>query len=346
MKPVQHISIIVLAMLICLPAQGAGILDRLKKAVSGENTYTVRGRVLLKDGQTLTCFAGIQSGYLGAPNLAAPGGATQDPNTGRITASTAAIPAVVMTQNGTVIPNNCDGLERAGVLVPPDPADVAAAAAKLPPKTPCRDVPADLQAAYAKTCVSFDPADHCSALPIDGTWKNGQTDLAAVCDSRHVNAVIEEEQRYQASKKAGGANAAGGVDASAGSAAKIDAIQKDSSAKFAAIQKQASAPAASAAAQSDEDLAWDGAKLCGLKPARTLKLKDESLQFVRFDKKADRVIMSEFANGARKDVALDEKGFAQKSQVLSRDLSAGGDTCARAFWGNEAIKSASAALDQ
>ena len=45
--------------------------------------YTVRGRVLLRDGQTLTCFNGITTGYLGSPTMASPGEGSYDPRTGK-----------------------------------------------------------------------------------------------------------------------------------------------------------------------------------------------------------------------------------------------------------------------
>ena len=44
----------------------------------------VRGRVRLRDGQTLTCFNGIRAGYLGSPTMASPGEGSYDPRTGQI----------------------------------------------------------------------------------------------------------------------------------------------------------------------------------------------------------------------------------------------------------------------
>ena len=76
--------------------QAAGFLDTLKKAVTGD--YTVRGRVQVQDGQWLTCFNDIKAGYLGPADLARPGGAQLDPNTGTMTAATAAIPAFILTR--------------------------------------------------------------------------------------------------------------------------------------------------------------------------------------------------------------------------------------------------------
>lgn len=54
--------------------------------------------------------------------------------------------------------------------------------------------------------------------------------------------------------------------------------------------------------------------------------------------------MSELKDGARREIVLDEKAFGQKSTQLSKDIGAGGEICGRAFWGNEAIKAATAAF--
>ena len=60
-------------MLSVISIHAEGLLDTLKKAVTGD--YTVRGRVQVQDGQWLTCFNDIKAGYLGPANLARPGGA-------------------------------------------------------------------------------------------------------------------------------------------------------------------------------------------------------------------------------------------------------------------------------
>lgn len=93
--------------------QGAHEFNETLKA---SNTHSVRGRVTLRDGQTLTCFNGIQTGYLGPRNMTSPGQGNYDPRTGTVTLSTAAIPLVVMTKTGTVISNDCDKLAAEGVL--------------------------------------------------------------------------------------------------------------------------------------------------------------------------------------------------------------------------------------
>lgn len=172
-------------------------------ALKAGNTYTVRGRVSLRDGQTLTCFDGIQTGYLGPRDLARPGDGSFDPRTGTISLRTAAMPATVLTRSGTFIQNNCDRLAAEGVLeAPASSTPGLSATGSLNPRTPCRDVPAAMQSQYRK-CVSFDRADHCSALPVDGTWLNGQTDLAAICDSRKTKALMEKEAQYQRSQSTG-----------------------------------------------------------------------------------------------------------------------------------------------
>ena len=53
-----------------------------------------------------------------------------------------------------------------------------------------------------------------------------------------------------------------------------------------------------------------------------------------------------FSLCARREVVLDDKAFGQTAQALGRDLGAGGETCARTFWGNEAIKAATAAFNR
>lgn len=318
--------------------QGLQDAHDANEAARAAHTHTVRGRVPLRDGRTLTCFQGIQAGYLGPPDLAAPGQATYDPKTGRATLQTAAIPAIVMTRNGTVISNDCDKLAAEGVLVAPPAGVTTGAAGSLPPKTACRNVPEKLRAQYLR-CISFDPQDHCSALPADGGWLPGQSDLAAVCNSRKTNAVIAEEAEYQR-RKAGGRPAAERAERGTST----ERIQQDAKAKFADIQAKGTQPQAVAPAANPEDLAWDGAKLCQMKPAEVFRLREQALQFLRVDRKADRIVMSEVISGARQELSLDDKAFARRASESSQGLAAGGEKCARAFWDAEAIKAATAAL--
>jgi len=77
---------------------------------------TVRGRVSLQNGGTLTCFSGIKSGYLGSPTMDSPADSHYDAKSGQLNVKTAAIPVMVMTANGTVIANDCDKLASEGLL--------------------------------------------------------------------------------------------------------------------------------------------------------------------------------------------------------------------------------------
>src|SRR5262249_49980331 len=157
------------------PAFAQGFLKELKDAVTAGIDPKVRGRVHLADGQTLTCFEGVKAGYIGPADLMSPGYTTRSAN-GTLTTHTAAIPAMVMLPPATVTSNHCDARASQGALVAEGgTAAASAGGAKLPPKTPCRDVPEADHAQYPR-CISFDPQDHCSALPIDGTWGTGQND--------------------------------------------------------------------------------------------------------------------------------------------------------------------------
>lgn len=76
----------------------------------------VRGRVSLQNGGTLTCFDGIKSGYLGAPNMDSPADANYDPKSGQMNIKTVAIPVMAFTAKHTVIANDCDKLASEGLL--------------------------------------------------------------------------------------------------------------------------------------------------------------------------------------------------------------------------------------
>lgn len=110
-----------------------GFQSAMQAAHEGVNslqtTHTVRGRVRLYGGQTLTCFNGITTGYLGSPTMTSPGEGGYDPRTGVATLKTAAIPTVVMTENHTLISNDCDKLAAEGVLVAEAAAPATGAAA-------------------------------------------------------------------------------------------------------------------------------------------------------------------------------------------------------------------------
>ena len=150
--------------------------------------------------------------------------------------------------------------------------------------------------------------------------------------------------RSQARSKAAREAAAGATTSGTAQKAANAKLQQDTAEKFKAIQAQAGVPATAAPAQSTEDLAWDGAKLCNLKPAHVMKLKEEAVNFVRIDAKSDKIIFSELSGGARHEVAVDGNAFAQRVSFNAQAIGQGGDTCGRAFWNAEAYKAASAAM--
>ena len=160
-----------------------------------------------------------------------------------------------------------------------------------------------------------------------------------------AEAITEQAAARQQAKAA----AAGSASAAAPSPAQAQAanarLQQETAEKFKAIQAQAATPA-TAPAQSDEDLAWDGAKLCGLKPAYMMKLKEEAVGFVRIDKQTDKIILTEVAGGARRELALDGTAYAQRMSFNAQAIGQGGDTCGRAFWNAEAYKAAGVAMSR
>jgi len=151
-----------------------------QNAVSG-TPDTVIGTVEVSSPSvgTLTCFKGSPGGALSRAPITSPTQAQ-------------AFPSVIVTKSGVMATGNCAELQQKGLLVTAvGPGQVAVSGGKLAPKTPCSAVPKDLHAQYPK-CVAFDPADPCSALPVDGTWRSGQSTLAASCDARAVNRTIEQ----------------------------------------------------------------------------------------------------------------------------------------------------------
>ncbi len=299
--------------------EAAGLLDALKAVTQGK-TYTVRGRVQVKDGQWLTCFDGITTGYLGAADLARPGDAKLDPASGQVSVTTAAIPAVIMTADGTVTSNDCDALAQQGLLLTASPGVMPGGNTARP----------DTGYSDPYGCVSPD-------MTGDEVVQNRR----AIMDCQSDAITERAWQRAQARSPAGAAAAATGDDAARQAA--FAKLQQDTAAQFRAIQATP-APAVAGTAPDAESLAWDGAKLCGLKPAYMLKLHEEALRFVAFDATSGQVRMSEFAGGERRDIELDGNGFAQRAAFNASALGQGGDACGRAFWNAEAIKAASAAM--
>lgn len=321
-------SRVVICVMVCLgivasTAQAqSGFFDKLKQAVGGD--YTVRGRVPTHDGQWLTCFNGNNTGYLGPRTLARPGDAQVDPATGNVKVTTAAIPSIVFTSGGIVTSNDCDSLAAQGLLVK-DGTPVPASGARTRSDSGYndRDNTGCITPGMTKTEIAKRSNEiiACQAM---------------VLSERDANAFAERRAQKAASGTAAAPAATVPRDASI-------RLQQETAEKFKAIQRQAATPAV-APSQSAEDLAWDGGKLCGLKPAYMMKLKEDALGFVRYDRKKGSVVMSEMAGGARREVTLDANAFAQRVSFNAQAIGEGGDTCGRAFWNAEAFKAASAAM--
>lgn len=294
-----------------------GFFDKLKKSVGGD--YSVRGRVEVMSGQWLTCFNGNNTGYLGPRTLARPGDAQIDPATGHMKVTTAAIPSIIHTRSGIVTSNDCDSLAKQDLLV----ADGVIG-------------PAD------RAGQSSDAGYHDDYGCTDPRWTKDEIvrrkNEIMECQAEAITDRAYERSRARQQAALGGA---AGAARDPGRQAALAKLQQDTAAQFKAIQGQGAAPAA-ATAQSDEDLAWDGAKLCGLKPAYMMKLKDEAVHFVRID--SGRIILTEMAGGGRKQIAVDGNTFAQRASFNAQAIGQGGDTCGRAFWNAEAYKAASAAM--
>ncbi|MCP5321700.1 MAG: hypothetical protein H7A12_12885 [Pseudomonadales bacterium] len=299
------------------PVQAQGFLDQLKQAVGGN--YTVRGRVQLQSGQWLTCFDGNNTGYLGPADLARPGDARTDPATGTVKVTTAAIPTVIMTRGGVVTSNDCDSLAQQGLLVAPTQAGTA-----------------------ARSDTGYNDRDRTGCITPDMTkdYIAAHSNEIIACQAR----VLTERDAAALQAGQNGAAAAGGTSAEQQQAANAR-LQQDTAEKFKAIQSQVGVPV-TAAKQSDEDMAWDGAKLCNLKPAYMMKLKEEATGFVRYDASGGKIVLSEMSGGARKEVGVDGDAFAQRVSFNAQAIGQGGDTCGRAFWNAEAYKAASAAMSR
>lgn len=322
---------LILALAAAPAAEAQGFLDKLKQSVSGN--YTVRGRLQVQDGQWLTCFDGIKTGYLGPADLARPGDSKTDPATGRVTVGTAAIPAVVMTRGGVVTSNDCDSLTEQKLLSPPTSA-TAQPSAGAGGDTGYSDP-------YGCTKVEWTK---------DEVVRRRREIMDCQAEAITDRAAARQQEKAAAARAGAGATTATGASAAvAPSPVQAQAanarLQQETAEKFKAIQAQAGTPAA-APAQDAEDLAWDGAKLCGLKPAYMMKLREEAVAFVRIDSKADKIVLSEVAGGARREVALDGNAYAQRVSFNAQAIGQGGDTCGRAFWNAEAYKAASAAMSR
>ncbi|MBK7832046.1 MAG: hypothetical protein IPJ56_06800 [Gemmatimonadetes bacterium] len=286
--------------------EGQGLMDKLKKAAKGKE-YTVRGRLRVRDGQWLTCFDGIKTGYLGAADLSGPAVSKSDPATGRVSVSTAAIPTIVMTRNGVVTSNDCDSLAAQGLLLAPAPE--------------------------GKGDTGYSDSYGCTRPE----WTKDEV-IARRREVMDCQADSISERAWRRSRGQGSGTAAGG----GGGATTTDTAAL--AAKFKAIATQAAVPPAPASARSAESLAADGAKVCGLTSAFMLKLKAEAVAFVRYDAAKGVTELSELSGGERRTVQLDGNAFAQRVMFNAQSIGQGGDTCGRAFWNAEAYKAASAAM--
>jgi hypothetical protein len=309
MKPwfSRTLPIVAIALLAAPAVHAQGILGKLKKAVTKE--YTVRGRVRVHDGQWLTCFDGIKTGYLGAADMSRPGDAKTDPATGRMQVSTAAIPAIIRTRQGIVTSNDCDSLAEQGLLLPP--VD---------------------QTRKGDTGYS-DPY---------GCTKPEWTSDEIIARRREIMECQSEaitERAWQRSRE----RAAGGNATTAGGTTTTTTDTAALAAKFKAIGAQAATPS-TAPAPGAAALAADGAKVCGLKAPYMLELRGQAVAFVRYDAAKGVIVMSEMAGGERKEVPLDGNAFAQRVSFNAQAIGQGGDTCGRAFWNAEAYKAATAAI--
>jgi hypothetical protein len=217
-----------------------------------------------------------------------------------------------MLKPATVMSNDCDMLTAQGLLTMTGDSSTTSGA-RLPDRTPCRDVPPNQHALYPN-CISFDPADHCSELPVYGGWLPGQTDLSAVCNARKTNAMIEREQAFQQRQ-----------------AAAVPAVAPGP------VPPGDNTPPA-------DSLIADGSQLCRLKPELMAGLREEAWRFVRVDAQNSQIIMSEGSGSARREIALDSQAFANRAMSAAADIGGGGVKCGMAFWNSEAIKAASTAL--
>jgi len=223
-------TLISCALLAPQPASAGFFKDMGTAAKAGLNPR-VRGRVLLSDGKVLTCFEGVKAGYIGPPDMMSPAYQVRDPVTGVVQVRTGAIPTVVWLPPATLTSNDCDNLDKMGVM------------------------------------------------RRDGAAPSAQT-------------------------------------------AKPD---------------PATAPAPPGKLN-------EAATLCRISPTLAASLRDEALRFVRIDR--GRIVMSEKVRGQRQLVALNGEGFADRATEAAAGIAAKGARCGQAYWDNEAIQAASAALQK
>lgn len=113
----MRLVIVCLMLIIAAPVHaGPKFLDDMKAAARAGLNPKVRGRVMLSDGKVLTCFVDVKVGYIGPPDMQSPAYNVRDPRTGRIVVQTGAIPAMVWLPPATLTSNDCDALDKMGVL--------------------------------------------------------------------------------------------------------------------------------------------------------------------------------------------------------------------------------------
>ncbi len=212
------------------PARADFLKDMRDAAKAGANPK-VRGRVALSDGKVLTCFFGVRVGYIGPANMMSPAYETRHPITGRPQITTGQIPSVVWLPPATLTSNDCDSLDKMGVLKPDGaPVPPPTIAATEPPPGP---------------------------------------------DTRKVS---------------------------------------------------------------------EAATLCRISPALAASLREEAMRFVSIE--GGHIVMSEKQRGKRENRALDGEDFAQRATAAAAGIAARGAPCGQAYWDNEAIQQASAALSR
>jgi hypothetical protein len=227
------------------PPSHADLLDALKAAgetiargvetgvradLSGENIVIGTVEVISPMVGYATCFKDTPGAAISAT---------------RITSLTQArgFPSLILTRKGVSATGECAELIKHGLLELQPAGLAAGTASNAVLRGPCYAVPEEQRPAFARRCVSFVRDDPCSALPADGTFRDGQTSLAAACDARQARKVFEEVEAHDPARRPAAAAAP------AGKAESLDDVQKRSAARFAEIQKQVDRDAAAARAQ-------------------------------------------------------------------------------------------------
>ncbi len=116
-----HLRLLCLVTALSLPGSALAaskFFKDMKAAARAGLNPKVRGRVVLSDGKVLTCFVDVKVGYIGPPDMMSPAYNVRDPRTGIIGVRTGQIPTVVWLPPATLTSNDCDNLDKMGVLKP------------------------------------------------------------------------------------------------------------------------------------------------------------------------------------------------------------------------------------